>query len=262
MPKIHIKPLSLAALTGGTVTAVLYGCYFIKLMLMPEGVLAFSITVIVLVLSIIPLVFHGFFSRKLGRAYKPLKIIYAVLTCFYTVSFAVMCVFVFSFSKEPSSPPSSGDVVLVFGCKNYDYGPGKTLRARLDKAAELLEESPEALCAVSGGQGVDEPRPEAETMKIYLMEKGISQDRIIVEDKSRNTRQNIENTISLLNQNNIQYTGIACVSNRFHLARISLMCKDLGIDAKYYPTADDKYGLLSMLVREYMSIVHYFIFGE
>lgn len=47
---------------------------------------------------------------------------------------------------------------------------------------------------VSGGQGMDEEVSEAFAMKEYLTNKGISEDRIIMEDKSTNTLENIKNT--------------------------------------------------------------------
>lgn len=260
-PRID-KPLSIAALFGGAVTAALYLGYFIKLMLLPEGALAVSITVAVLVLAVVPLVFHGFFMRHLGRAYKVLKAIYAALTCFYAVSFAVMCVYIFTFPTASPTQAMGGDTVaVVFGCKAYDYGPGKTLRARLDTAVTALDASPSSLCVVSGGQGYDEPVTEASAMQTYLLEKGITADRIISEDKSRNTRQNLDNTLRLLDEKGVEYSRVACISSRFHLARISLMCQNLGIEAVYYPAADDNSALIPMLVREYMSFAHYFIFG-
>lgn len=45
--------------------------------------------------------------------------------------------------------------------------------------------------AKNGGKGKDEIISEAEAMKKYLIENGISEENIILEDKSKNTIQNM-----------------------------------------------------------------------
>ena len=44
---------------------------------------------------------------------------------------------------------------------------------------------------VSGGQGSDEAISEAEAMRRYLVEQGIRNEEIIMEDKSTNTEENL-----------------------------------------------------------------------
>ena len=67
------------------------------------------------------------------------------------------------------------------------------LRERLIAAQDYLDENPEAVCVVSGGQGADESMSEAQCMRTKTStEHGIAPERIYMEDKSTSTRENIK----------------------------------------------------------------------
>ena len=89
------------------------------------------------------------------------------------------------------------DYIVVLGAQIRETGPTVVLRWRLDAAYEYLVENPETVCIVAGGQGANEPRPEAEAMRDYLVEAGISPERIVTETASRNTIENIRNVLEL-----------------------------------------------------------------
>ena len=59
---------------------------------------------------------------------------------------------------------------------------------------ELQAKYPDRKIILAGGQGDNETIPESEGMKNYLIQNGISKDRIIEENTSRNTIQNFENS--------------------------------------------------------------------
>jgi uncharacterized SAM-binding protein YcdF (DUF218 family) len=121
---------------------------------------------------------------------------------------------------------------------------------------------PDSVCIVSGGQGADEPIPEAEAMKNYLLEKGIDEERIFIEDKSRNTIQNIKNSYSIIEREELNGDCIVSVSNAFHIPRIELIFSRLGIDSEFILAPDpNPYSMFSVLVREYMSYAKLLIFG-
>ena len=74
-------------------------------------------------------------------------------------------------------------VMLVLGCQVHPWGPSILLQDRLDEALTYLEDHPEMTVVVSGGQGPDEPTTEARAMADYLMEKGVEESRILLEDQ-------------------------------------------------------------------------------
>jgi uncharacterized SAM-binding protein YcdF (DUF218 family) len=81
--------------------------------------------------------------------------------------------------------------MIVLGCQVHPWGPSILLRDRLDTAVDYLADHPEVTVIVSGGKGDDEHASEASVMRDYLVAAGVPGDRVLVEDVSRNTYQNM-----------------------------------------------------------------------
>lgn len=107
------------------------------------------------------------------------------------------------------------DYILVLGAQVREDGPSVALKYRLDKAVEYLEENPDTLCIVSGGQGYNEPFPEAEGMASYLLEKGIQKERLILEADSKTTAENIANSKKFIEKG----ASVGILTNDFHMFR-------------------------------------------
>lgn len=120
------------------------------------------------------------------------------------------------------------DYVIVLGALVYEDGPSSILRARLDAAIEYLNENPDTICIVSGGQGANEPFSEAEGMSRYLVSQGIDDSRIIKEGASNNTIQNIVNSKALIDAKDAK---VGIVSSNFHLYRAIGIARKQGLDA-------------------------------
>ena len=84
------------------------------------------------------------------------------------------------------------DYIIVLGAQVRADGPSKVLKHRLNTAIDYLEKNPETICIVSGGQGYNEPCTEAQAMADYMEAVGIEKDRLILEDESKTTEQNIK----------------------------------------------------------------------
>ncbi|MCU9810564.1 YdcF family protein [Paraclostridium sp. AKS81] len=83
--------------------------------------------------------------------------------------------------------------MIVLGASVKNTTPSLTLRGRLDKAIQYLDESKDdCYIVVSGGKGSDEKLSEAKAMENYLVEHGVNKDKIILEDKSTNTYENFK----------------------------------------------------------------------
>lgn len=95
-------------------------------------------------------------------------------------------------------PPRDRDYIVILGCgfrKDGTLPP--LLRGRVDKALEFWhrqkeETGKEAFIIPSGGQGAGEPMAEAEAMYRYIVDTGFPEERVIKEDRSANTYQNME----------------------------------------------------------------------
>ena len=116
------------------------------------------------------------------------------------------------------------EVMVIFGCKVEPWGPSVLLQDRLDTALDYLVGHPDMTVVVTGGKGDDEHVSEAQCMYDYLTAHGVDGERIVLEDQSRNTWQNINNTLALFQSGAVAPTGqILLVSSDFHLTRIKLL---------------------------------------
>lgn len=118
---------------------------------------------------------------------------------------------------------SGADYIIVLGAQMRDWGPSVVYKARLDSAKEYLNNNPDTKVIVTGGQGINESISEGEGGKIYLVEQGIREDRILVENKSLDTDENISNALMLIDTNDDMKIGI--VTNNFHVFRGVMIAK-------------------------------------
>lgn len=114
--------------------------------------------------------------------------------------------------------------MVIFGCQMKKDGPSVLLRDRLDTALAYLEGHPDMTVIVTGGKGDDEHQSEAQGMYDYLVAHGVDESRIYQEDRSRNTWQNVNYTMDLMEQEGMELTqDVVLVSSGFHLSRIELL---------------------------------------
>lgn len=81
------------------------------------------------------------------------------------------------------------------------------------------------LAVLSGGQGPGEDISEARVMYDALTARGIDPERLILEEQSANTRQNLRNSLPLLEKQGFDSYGgrLAVITNGFHMARVGLL---------------------------------------
>lgn len=115
-------------------------------------------------------------------------------------------------------------IMVILGCQVKPWGPSILLQDRIDKAAEYLKEHPDVTVVASGGQGPDEHMTEAQAICDELVEKGIESHRILLEEQSFNTIQNLRNSLALLEEAGYDpEEDIIVVSNGFHLTRVRML---------------------------------------
>lgn len=118
--------------------------------------------------------------------------------------------------------------IILGGGLNGDK-PGSMLKNRLDLGIDYLNLHKDTKVIVSGGQGPDEAVPEAVAMKNYLVEHGINEDRILEENKSRTTVQNIAFSKKILEKEGAKEDKVLIVTDDFHLYRAQLIADELGV---------------------------------
>lgn len=161
------------------------------------------------------------FWKKVPRLVKGICI--AVVAVGFTAFFIVEgCII----SQMHEKGKAGLDYIIVLGAQVRESGPSAALKYRLDEAVEYLEDNPKTICIVSGGQGANEPYSEAEGMAQYLKEQGIDASRILLEDKSLNTEQNMEYSKALIKDG----ASVGIITNDFHLFRAKQIARKYGLD--------------------------------
>lgn len=135
------------------------------------------------------------------------------------------------------------------------------LRLRLDAVEKYMKENPDANAVLSGGQGPDEDIPEALCMYRELIKRGINEDRLYMEDKSTNTRENIAFSFEVIEENSLS-ENISIVTNNFHLFRAGLSVKERGVECSYISAYTPLPLLPTYIMREYLGIVAQIFFGR
>ncbi|MCD8018047.1 MAG: YdcF family protein [Clostridiales bacterium] len=152
------------------------------------------------------------------------------------------------------------DYIIVLGAQVYRNGPCNVLRFRLNKACDYLMENEDTLCIVSGGQGSNEPFSEAQGMYDYLIEKGINADRILIEDKSLNTVENLTNSSAYFDK---EKASVGIVTSNFHIFRSVRLAKKLGLKNVRGIAADVVVIYLpGNMLREFFGVSKDFLYGN
>jgi len=123
------------------------------------------------------------------------------------------------------------DCIIVLGCQVKGTNPSPFLQERLNVGIRLYKEGYSKYIIVSGGKGPGEDITEAEAMKKYLLDNGIDESNIIMEDKSKNTMENLTFSKKVMEEKGFKTAVV--VSNKYHLKRVSLMCNRLEMNTSY-----------------------------
>lgn len=152
---------------------------------------------------------------------------YLVLIGFLIIIFIEVDIIIFGIESKPSK----SDCIIVLGCQVKGTYPSPFLQARLNDGIRLYKEGYGKYIIVSGGKGAGEDITEAVAMKNFLLDKGIDKNKIIMEDQSRNTMENLAFSKKVMKGKGFKTAVV--VSNKYHLKRVSLMSKRLKMNTSY-----------------------------
>ena len=157
-------------------------------------------------------------------------------------------------------PDRDRDFLIVLGCGiRKDGTPTPLLRGRLDLALDFArrqtaETGKVPRFIVSGGQGPDEPRSEAAAMREYLLAQGVEEDRILTEDRSCDTGENMrfsgEIIRSLLPEGKLAY-----FTTNYHVFRAGIKARQAGLSAEGLGAGTKWYFWPNAAVREFIGLL-------
>ena len=161
------------------------------------------------------------------------------------------------------SPKEQVEYMVVLGAKVRVTGPSASLWDRIYAAADYLNEHPDTIAIVSGGQGPDEPMTEGQAMYDELIKLGIDPSRVWVEDKATSTFENLTFSLDLIEEK----TGtrpyrLGVLSSEYHLFRASLLTKHCGADFVGIPARTSRISqMVNHFMREVAGVWHYILLG-
>ena len=134
-------------------------------------------------------------------------------------------------------PSMDRDFIIILGCMFRQDGTlPPLLQGRVDRALEFWRDQRArtgrtAVLVPSGGQGADEPMPEAEAMRRYLLQQGVPDDAILPEDRSTNTFQNMAFSKALTDA--AKPGGrVAFATTNYHVFRSGVWAQLAGLEAE------------------------------
>ena len=182
-------------------------------------------------------------------------IINVSLSYFYTLIIATLYCNIVAANHIPKFDK---DYVIILGCMiKKDGSLPPILKARVDKAIEFAkiqkEKNGKSLKFIpSGGKGTDEIMPEADAMKNYLIEQSINENNIIVENKSRNTFENMKYSKNII-LNDKENAKISFVTTNYHVFRSGVIANECGIDCEGMGSKTKWYFYTNALIREFIA---------
>lgn len=235
-------------ITAGIIIFLVYACPLVAGILNAGNIFGMGVGIILIIFSRV--------SDRLAEYTAEHHIAKAVFTAILIAAFVFAVIFFATLSGIVSSAKYSADnqtTVIVLGCRVRGDVPSLQLSKRSSEAAEYLQEHPDAVAILAGGQGPDENISEAECMYNLITDAGIDGSRLYIENKSTSTDENIEFSKQIIDENNLS-TDIVVVSSDYHLRRAEMICKKNGLNAASIPAKSSEYSLPTFYTREVFGV--------
>lgn len=163
-------------------------------------------------------------------------------------------------AAEKRHPDMDIDFLIILGCGMYPDGrPSSMLRNRMKAGMRFYEEQlnaarKAATFIVSGGQGPDEICSEADAMKGWLTEQGVPEERILTEDRSRTTEENMIYSKEIIDAIKPGASSAFCTTN-FHAFRAGIKARKAGLAAEGITYNTEWYFWYNAAVREVVGLL-------
>lgn len=159
--------------------------------------------------------------------------------------------------RETGTPAQA--IVLVLGARVSGAGLSKTLRCRVQAAADYLRGHPAAACITTGGQGRDEPCSEGEAAKRALEALGIEPGRITAETRSRTTLENLRFSKAILAEMG-RGPAVVIATQGYHMRRACMMARHIGLLPHPLYAESNPRALPKNLCREALATLKFLLF--
>ena len=189
------------------------------------------------------------------------KIPIPIRAVYYTLYLISLVAFIYVecnvFAAMNAKPEPDLEYVIVLGAGLNGSTPSNTLRKRIEGGFEYMSDNPDTMLIASGGQGFKESISEAECIKRELVKMGIPEDRIILEDRSRSTVENLKYSLQIIKDKDAR---VGIITNSFHEYRAGIIAKDVGFTNAYPVPATTLMPVgIHYMLREFFGVVRLFM---
>lgn len=258
--------------------AVLCAAYFAVIALYAGISMSFAFIWLFFAALLIFLVYGKWYYQKNSDRIPKWVPVSIVTTCLAGVAvLAVLCILVFMGAASPDK--ENLDFVIVLGARGKEHTHTDSLKNRLDKAIEYVQDNPYTILVLSGGGEPGESVSEARIMYEYLVYNGVNPDKMLIEDMSQSTVENIAYSKVVIEQYRMKNKKdlvlpppkagsppyavapdkpleIGVLTSNFHIYRARLTARKWGFDNVYGISADsDPILFVHLGVRECASII-------
>ena len=181
------------------------------------------------------------------------------LSYFYTLIIATLYC---NIKASYHIPSYNQDFIIILGSKiNKDGSLTPLLQGRVDKAIEFGNKQYAAtkkniIYIPSGGKGKDESIAEAEAIKKYLINNGIKEKQIIIEDKSKSTMENMKFSKIKIDAINKE-AKVSFATTNYHVFRSGVIANEQGLDCQGMGSKTKWYFYTNALIREFIANLVY-----
>ena len=176
------------------------------------------------------------------------------------VSFLLVSYVCYAFVYGLVARTGGADFVIVLGAGlRPDGGVPPLLASRLERGREVWDALDRQaadfrpMLVLSGGKGDDERRSEASAMAAWLVERGFPADRLLLEDQSRTTEENLVFSKAIIDDLR-PGARVTVVTSDFHAFRAALLARRLGIRGQVTGARVAGYYRPSALLREFAAV--------
>lgn len=176
------------------------------------------------------------------------------------ISIFILCTVIMCLAAS-KMPVKDADALIVLGGGVRGNIVTATVKSRLDTALGYLHKNKACKVVVSGGQGDGETSTEASVMAKYLTDRGIAPGRVLTEDRSTSTLENMLFSKMMLDEAMDKAYRAIFVTNEFHIYRAGLTAQSVGLSAQGLSSPSPWYLLPNNFLRETLAIVRTWVFG-
>ncbi|MCL0312559.1 YdcF family protein [Apilactobacillus sp. TMW 2.2459] len=220
------------------------------------NMLTLIIGLAILISPIIVNIINNTFNNKISDfiiSLIQLSTFYVVFCFAGFISSAVMCLLY--------RPKKNKDYIIVLGSGLINGNQvSPLLAARINKGINFMQQqiqsgqkAPVLIC--SGGQGKDETISEGAAMREYALSKGVPENLVMAETKSKNTLQNMQFSKKIIESKNINPNNGIFVSNNYHIYRASGYARISGLNINGIGAKTSYFFIPNAIIREYIAIL-------